>query len=184
MAYKNVPNFNDCTTITLGGQNEDGKPNPTQIEGFYLGSKVTPAKEYGPGMLHFFQTEKGVIGVWGKTCMNSMLIPALAGQMCRVTFTGMGKKIKGRRPAYLYSVEHDEDNVTDVSGVNVSGSQGEEPEYDADAAAGEADEGGDETQADEAPAARAVPPKSVARAPSAASQAKVQALLGGTRRTV
>jgi len=187
MAFKKCINFSDCPTIRLGGRDEaTDKANPTQIEGYFLGSKDTPAKEYGPGRLHFFKTAEGNVGVWGKTMMNTALTSALIGQMVRVTFTGMGKKTKGRRPPYLYDVEHDEDNrlsFNEVAQLMVSNDQGAEPPQDDAEDSDDVQEDtldDNEVETEQAPP-RATPPKTVARGPSAAQQAKVAALLQGKR---
>lgn len=103
------------TAIQLGGEG-----NPTQVEGYYLVTKITPDTGYGPGKLHIFQTADGKIGVWGKTNSNRLLTDDLRGMMVRLTFTGMGAKVKGRRPAYEYELEFDRSNRIDVSSISTN----------------------------------------------------------------
>lgn len=186
MAYKTKISLTTDTTIVLGGVNkETGDKNAASIEGYYLGNRPTPDKGYGPGVLHFFKTVKGVVGVWGKTRLNNLLTKELAGQMCLVTFTGMGPKSKGRSPAFLYEVKHDEDNTMDVSNLEVQDAAGE-PAEDEDEDTGRSapnyaadDEENDEASYEAAPAPvrTAAAPKRTASVPDAARQAQVQALL-------
>lgn len=185
MAYKTKVELTANTTITLGGVNEaTGKANPTSIEGFYLGSRVTPDKGYGPGLLHFFQTPTGNVGVWGKTRLNNLLTSDVKGQMCLVTFMGMGTKVKGKRPPYTYKLQHDEDNVIDVTGLDLSEVQEEVAgdESDQDAIYDDDRPVDTEPPTDEVQAPRAIAPPRPAAAPDAARQAKVQALLNKSRK--
>lgn len=173
MAFKKVVTLSTDKAIQLGG-----KDAPTSVLGYYLGAKNVES-DFGPGKLHVFQTAEGNIGVWGKSNLNAQLSEGLIGQMCQVQFSGMGKAQKGRKPPYLFTVEHDEDDTIDVSSVTAS-SASEEPDY-GDNADGEVGE--EETYADEVPVKRASPPKTPASAPDAARTARVSALLNGTRRT-
>lgn len=183
MAYQTKLELSADRTITLGGTGENGKPNPTSIEGYYLGSRATPDKGYGPGTLHFFQTAEGNVGVWGKSRLNNLLTADLRGQMVLATFTGMSKAQKGRRPAYTYKVQHDPAETIDVSGIDLNQVQEDvagdaEPDYGDDV-----DTNDDTTAVDEVTPPRAQAPARPAQAPDAARQAKVQALLAKGRKT-
>ncbi len=125
MAYKTKFDGSTDTTIKLGGAG-----NPTSIEGYFLGTKEIPDQGYGPGKLHIFQTQEGTVGVWGKTNSNRLLTSDIIGQMVLLSFTGMGEKKKGKNPAYNYSVQHDPENTTDVSGVNLNAQEPESSEDD------------------------------------------------------
>ena len=171
MAFKKKFDGTVDEAIQLGDKN---KPNERpSIEGYFMGSKDTPDSGYGPGKLHIFQTEKGTVGVWGKTNSNRLLTSDIIGQMVRLTFTGMGEKKKGKNPAYLYSVEHDSSNTIEMDGVSVNQAEmaADEPDYE------EADVESEEPPVDEVPVARASAPRRAATTPDAARQAKVQALL-------
>lgn len=173
MAYKKKQDLSTDKTIKLGGVDEASqRPNPTRIEGFFLGTKVTPDTGYGPGQLHFFQTEEGVVGVWGKTNLNRLLSSDLVGQMCLVTFTGMGPKVKGKNRAYQYEVQHDPENTTDASGFNASAAVEESVSKEFEESAEVSEEA-----VYVAPKAPAKP----ASTPSAEAQARVQALLNKGR---
>lgn len=181
MAFRTKFDGQTDKTIALGGD-RDGKKNPTSIEGYFLGSKTTQS-DYGPGLLHMIQTEDGVVGVWGKTRLNNLLTKELTGQMVKIDFTGMIAPVKkGRRPAYGYKVQHDPDNTTDVSGIDLNPvetlmeaeeGQVEENDYSTE-------EPQEEPQ-EEVPAPRAVAPKQAAQAPNAAAQARVKALLASRK---
>lgn len=183
MAYITKFDGQTDTTIQLGGvSKQDGKPNPTSIEGYFLGTKEIPDSGYGPGKLHIFQTSDGTIGVWGKTNSNRLLTKDLAGQMVLLTFTGMGEKKKGKNPAYMYSVQHDPNNTTDVSGIDLNSSEPESDESveSEDAAMTPAN---NTYSSAHVPRTVAQPARTVvaASAPSASKQAEIQALLKSRR---
>ena len=182
MAYKKVVDANAETAIALGGKDKNGKNNPTSIEGHYLGFKEVES-DYGKSKLHIFSTEKGNTGVWGKTNLDRLLTPARVGQMCLVSFTGMGKAQKGRRPPYNFEVQYDDDNTIETGNINLE-TQGQEPEYssvtdeeDVDMASDDSDPEYDEKPVDEVVPQRASRP--ALTRPSAAAVAKTQGLLGG-----
>lgn len=187
MAYETKPDLSSDVTYALGGNAKNGKANPTQIEGYFIGSRVTKDTGYGPGLLHFFETKRGVEGIWGKTRLNNLLTEELKGMKCLVTFTGMSEAAKGKRPAYKYQVKFDKGDRKDVSGIDIS-EQGQEPDSGDDSAyvtpdASYSDQGLD-TQAEEQDVIvpqRPKPPATRAAAPDAARQARVQALLNGSR---
>lgn len=141
MAYKTVNSLDADVTITIGGQDKKtGKKNPTSVEGFYLGSReVETQSKYGngPSVLYFFQTEKGNVGVWGKTDLKKKLAAGKLGLMTLVTYAGM--KPTPRGDMHTYKVEQDPDVSIDVSDLNAlasTGSGGEEDYNDG----GDADE--------------------------------------------
>lgn len=162
MAFKKKFSGETDKTIQLG---DKANPKRISIEGYYLGTKDIPDSGYGPGKLHIFQTQEGSVGVWGKTNSNRLMTSDLVGQMVRLTFTGMGAKVKGKNPAYQYELEHDEDNTTDTSGINVNAApEGESTNEDDDSE----DSIEDEAPADEIQPARvATTPRAVAKAPTA-----------------
>lgn len=176
MGYIKKPTLTCDKVVQLGGEG-----NPTEVEGYYLGHRVTDG-EYGPGKIHVFQTKEGNVGVWGKTNLNSMLTSEHAGQMVLVSFTGMSKPKKGRRPAYLFELQYDPKNTIDVTGVQASAQDGEEDEsFSTYSAENEADNFESDSVVDEPAPVRAKAPARPAAAPSAARQAQVQALLNGRK---
>lgn len=173
MAYQTKFSGNTDKTIVLG---KEGAPN--SIEGYFLGSKDTNS-EFGPGKLHVFQTKTGTIGVWGKTRLNLLLTSELVGQMVKATFTGMIQPSKkGRRPSYGFEVQHDPDNTTDTSGINLNATA--EAEEDNEVLPESDDSAFEEETQDEAPTARPKAP-AVAASVDASRQAKIQALLNKKR---
>jgi hypothetical protein len=173
MAYKNKFDGSTDTTVTLGSEN-----SPTQIEGYFLGSKTTPDKGYGPGKLHVFQTEKGTVGVWGKTRLNNLLTSDLVGQMVFVEFTGMiAPKTKGRRPSYGFSVKHDPENTIDTTSINLSAPSEEIEEETENEAQEELHRYSQPETSFKGPTAS----KTAAVSPSAERSARVQALLSGKK---
>ncbi len=165
MAFVKKFDGNTDSTINLGN-----KENPVResIEGYYLGTKNIPDTGYGVGKLHIFQTPDGAIGVWGKTNSNRLLTTDLTGKMCRLTFTGMGEKKKGKNPAYNYELEVDSSESIDTTGINLNASlevddeTGSEESYEAPVVSRKA----------------ATPVASIPSAPpSASAQSKIQAML-------
>jgi len=168
MGYKTVVELKSDQTIKLGGKDATGKANPTSIEGYYLGHRETKS-DYGIGVIHFFQTQDGNVGVWGKTNMNRQLTKDRLGQMVLVTFTGMGKAQKGKAAPYNFQVQYDDGNTIDVGGVALSNTDTHE---DVDNVEDLNDEPLDEVQPE-----RATAPKRPATTPSASRQAEIQAML-------
>ncbi len=186
MAFKPLTSLDCEQTIQVGGKDrKTGKPHPTSIEGYYLGSKqiVSPKNKTGFSKLHVFQTEDGSVGVWGKTDLDRKLANATAGVMTRVTYAGL-KETKNN-PMYMYKVEVDAENTIDVASLS-SASEGESYEaegssYEDDSA--DLDPTEDAPLPDEVPPQRATPPKaaSAASTPSKAQQERARALLNGRR---
>lgn len=184
MGYQKKSDLSTETTIQLGGVNKKtGKPNPSFVEGYYLGAKTTQS-DFGEGKLHVFQTASGNVGVWGKTNSNRLLSAEHVGQMVKLSFTGMGKAQKGRAAPYNFELLFDADNTIAVSSEaattfgeqEAAESYEDAPDYSAEETEIDAEE---EEALDVAPPARPVMPKRAATPPSAESRAKVQALLNG-----
>jgi hypothetical protein len=180
MSFKERNNVDAEVTTALGGTDRrTGKKNPSQVEGYYLGFKETASakSKTGTSKLHILQTPKGNLGVWGKTDLDRKLTGVKAGTMVRLTHTGMQATKNGEM--YKYKVEVDEDNTIEVDAsenqpIDSAHSGYEEPE-----SFSETDE--DEPALDEVPYTPAARPAKAAATPSAANQAKVQALLAGNR---
>ena len=172
MAYIKKFDGNTEKTYVLGS---DG--NPTSIEGYYFGKKETPdTNGYGPGVLHFFKTNEGMIGVWGKPRLNKLLDTSDIGKMMLVEFTGMIPNGKGRKPSYGYEASVDPTNTTDVSGVSIGSSTGNAGGGD-DYAEDAYDETVVDEDSEEAPPVRVATATAKVAAPDAARQAKLQALV-------
>jgi hypothetical protein len=122
MAYKKVSSLEADVTITIGGADKKtGKKNPTSVEGFYLGSRQVETKgkwSDKPSTIYFFQTDKGNVGVWGKTNLNNKMKSAKAGEMTRITYAGMKSTTNGEM--HVYNVEQDPDVSIDVSELTAS----------------------------------------------------------------
>ena len=179
MAYKEITSLDADVTVAIGGTNrKTGKKNPTQVEGFYLGSRTVESKKSknGTAQIHFFQTSKGNVGVWGKTDMDRKLATATPGAMTLVKFEKMQNTPNGEM--YKYSVAQDEDNSIEVATMsNETGSDDSDESSDYEAAGSEDDVLADDSGEDEEDARQA---QALA---AAERKAKVQSLLnrkGGT----
>jgi len=174
MAFKEVSDLNPDTTISLGGTNrKTNKTNPTEVEGYYMGSRKVDdnKKKSGFSYIHVFQTVKGMLGVWGKTDMDRKVIEVQPGTMTRVTSTGTRPTPNG--DMYVFKVAIDDTNVIEVLGsVNK-----QEPE--------DSDEDGTDTY-ESAPAFNGNEGISdtnfSASAEQAAKKARVQALLNKNKK--
>ena len=178
MAFKEVVGLDTESTIALGGINKKtGKPNPTTVEGYYVGSRSVDT-DFGPAQLHVLQTADGNVGVWGKTDLDRKIAAVAAGSMIRATHTGQ-VKIPGRNPMHKYKVEVDSEDTIDVG----SAADTQAPvldQYDEDGYQKEeyTESSTDEDEAlDEVTPTRAAPPKQLAKTPDAARQAQAKALL-------
>lgn len=174
MAYKTVADLNTDTAISIGGKDKNGKANPTELEGYYLGAKTVKSEmsQTGVSKLHVFQTDKGNVGVWGKSKLDSSLASVTPGTMTMVTFTGLGKPSKGRKGAYLYQVQYDPDNTIEVDSTPLTTNASESEDFNNDE---------DDNFAEEAEY-EAPPRASVSAATAQDRAAKVQALLSKNKR--
>lgn len=171
MAFKEVQSLDAENTISLGGfDKKTRKENPTQAEGYYLGSRLTEGK-LGDSYLHIIQTPKGNLGVWGKTDLDRKLKQVEPGTMVRITQSGTRPSNKGN-DMYLFRVEVDSD---DTVAVNLAPKTAYEEADSADAF-DDADFV-DAEQLDEVVPARPTRPAKPATAPDAARQARVKELL-------
>lgn len=135
----------------------------TKLTGHYQGS-VDHEGEYGPTKKHIFKTDKGIKVVFGQKQLTDLLATETPGVFMEVTFTGLKKGKKGN-PMKTYQLAVYDDNteavVTDAEYLNDSAN-----DFD-----------GETDQELEAIAPAPVAPQRPAARPTAASQAKVAALL-------
>ena len=113
----------------IGGINKKtGKPNPTQVEGYFLRTSTISdtKKRNGIGYIHHFQTKDGEAAVWGKTDMDRKLKGVRPGVMVRITATGKTKPTPNG-DMVLYVVQQDVNNSIPVS--NDLDAPGVETEY-------------------------------------------------------
>lgn len=116
MAYKEVQDLNADTVVALGGTNKKtGKQNPKSAEGYYLGSReiADKKKKSGISYIHFLRTEKGNVGVWGKTDLDRKILSVPLGTMVKLTFDRMVATPNGEM--YKYQVAYDDSNTIEVS---------------------------------------------------------------------
>lgn len=193
MAFTEVQDLDADTTTALGGRNKQtGKANPTNIEGYFIGSKSVQSKKSktGEAKLHILKTSKGNVGVWGKTDLDRKMLGVTVGAMVRITQSGKVATPNG--DMYKFKVEVDKENTIDVDlpksladGISEDGTEPSRPnsDYGADEEEYSEDEAvdSDEQAEDEVPPARAAAPKAPAKTPSAARQAEIKALLSKNR---
>lgn len=151
MAFKAVLDLSAEVTISLGGMNKKtGKANPKSVEGYYLGKKSIEdrKKKSGVSYIYILQTDKGNVGVWGKTDMDRKMLSVREGEMIRITHSGMAKTANG--DMYKYTVEVDSENTIQVLGSSASSSSSSDedssssPSYDYDEEIESSDEEDDE----------------------------------------
>lgn len=122
MAFKKIQTLEAETTTALGGvNNKTGKPNPTSIEGYLLGTKTITNADGQNSKVHYFKTSKGNQAIWGKTNIDTQLAGITTGTMTRVTFEGKVKVKKGFM--YKFLVETDEDNTIEVNSPKAAAPQ-------------------------------------------------------------
>jgi hypothetical protein len=198
MAFEEVQDLDCDTTTAIGGVNKrTNKKNPTELTGYFIGSKETPSKKNKSGiaMLHIFQTAKGNVGVWGKTDLDRKMKVVDPGQLVKVKVTGMVPTVNG--DMYKYSVAVDRENTIEVAAPSVTKTEAAEeeitpavdPNEEGDELIGAdepVEEDGLDAEEPEAiaapvPVARPKAPKQPVASPSAEQQAKVRALLSTAR---
>jgi hypothetical protein len=173
LGFKELSSLDADVTVALGKKDKTGKPYPKQAEGFYLGSRTVENKR-GESKLHFLQTAKGNLGVWGTTDLNRKLGQAPVGSMVRVTSTGTKPTPNG--DMYTYKVEVDSENTIEVSGAESNEiSNGRDGGYDASDSYGseDTDGGSDEEEGEDEDNGQA------SALAAAERKAKVEALLRG-----
>jgi hypothetical protein len=199
MGFKEINSLDADVITALGGVNKKtGKPNPTRMEGYFLGSREVESKmsKTGTAKIHFLETSKGKVGIWGKTDLDRKLKQVTPGIMVRITQDGK-VNLPGKQPMYKFRVEVDAENTIEVAAQEESSVQSEEYsetglEDVQNAGADLSDDSEliddnfedtleDETPADEQPPARPKPPARAASTPDAARQAKVKELLAKGR---
>lgn len=127
MAFKELADLDCSVTTAIGGVNkETNKKNPTQIEGYYIGTRQVPSKKSKSGFcsLHVLQTQTGNVGVWGKTNLDQKMPAVKPGQMIRISFVGMVET--QNNPMYKYKVQVDAANTIEVNLPEADASAGGE----------------------------------------------------------
>lgn len=123
MAFTEVQDLGCDTAISLGGRDKKtGKPNPTTLTGYFLGTREIASKfsASGKAKMHVFQTPKGNVGVFGKTDLDRKMSEVQAGVMVRVTQNGSVPTNKGN-DMLKFKVEVDADNSIVVSPPSTEG---------------------------------------------------------------
>lgn len=121
MGFKQVQSLDADNVIALGGKNnKTGKANLTSVEGYYVGSRKVESKKAKKGFayIHILQTNKGNLGVWGKTNLDQKLLLVTPGTMVKLTFTGTKPTPNG--PMYVYKVEQDTENTIEVDDLSAA----------------------------------------------------------------
>ena len=135
MAFEEVLSLDTSVTIVVGGTDrKTGKPNPTEIEGFFLGTRNCGPSKFDKNKdvsQHIFQTPQGNIGVWSKTDMARKLKNVTPGTMTRVTYVGEVDTGKGN-PMLQYKIAVDKKNTIDVGNLSASAGESYESEFEAD----------------------------------------------------
>lgn len=145
MAFQKVRVLDSDVTISLGKLNATtGKTDPKSIEGYYLGFKNVETS-FGETKLHHFETQSGVVAVWGAHKLDSGLSQVSIGNMVRAEFTGLGKASKGRKPSRQFDIQQDPDNKIDVLPMSSALQTFETVEQDS----GDEDSSNDEDQDDD-----------------------------------
>lgn len=121
MGFTEVSSLDAETVVALGKKDKAGKPYPKQAEGYYLGSRTVENKR-GESKIHFLQTAKGNLGIWGTTDLNRKLGQTPVGSMVRVTSTGTKPTPNG--DMYTYKVEIDKNNTIEVSSTEADAGSG------------------------------------------------------------
>lgn len=176
MALKEVLDLDAETTVSIGGKNKKtGKPNPTSLTGYYLGKRRVESRKAKSGFtyLYIFQTEKGNVGVWGKTDLDRKMDSVNRGEMTVITFDRMVPTPNGEM--YKFKVASDDMDVIEVGAVSDSYGAAEETTEDTETTEETTDDSADEDAAQVA---------ALAAAERSAALAKVKAQIAAKKKTV
>lgn len=138
------------------------------LTGVYLGS-LDHEGNYGPTKKHLFKTEKGVKVVFGQKHLSDMLEGERTGTLMRITFESEKKGKKGN-PMKMYTLDIDDEYLASDDEV-AAGVQEATTEENEDY----------EDNAEEEVVTRTAKGLPTGKAPDAAKQARVAALLSGRK---
>lgn len=178
MALKEYSASKATKWVTVGGVTRDGKKNPTEIEGYYLG-RTEGESQFEPGkkkITYMIQTPQGVVGVNGAANLNIKMTDSevalqnggetALNSFVLIRFTGTTPSKKGT-PTKMYQVMFDTENKLPAGGLLTGGADNDN-EADLDDVFGTDD---DDNVGYEAPAAVAKPARS-ARAEALIAKAR------------
>lgn len=115
MAYEKATDLSCDVVYKIGGINsETNKPNPKQLEGYYLGKRTTENAN-GTSTIHVFQTPKGNEGAWGTADLNTKLSGVALGTKVKIEY-GEKKKLQGGKTKHIYNVYFDKEDTIEVAG--------------------------------------------------------------------
>lgn len=165
MAFKKL---DDVKQVVLGGTNkETGAKNPTSLEGYYIRKEEKPNKFNlaKPQAFYVFETQTGLVGLFGKAGIDREMKKANLGLMTKVIDTGTTLDTGKGNPMRVFEVFQDSENSIGTSEPAIVD---DEPEFD------------EEEEA--APIAAPVRAPSRPAAVSTASMSNAQALLSRVRK--
>lgn len=180
MSFEDYSSPRPSKWVSLGGKStKTGKANPTEIEGYYVGS-ITGPNKFDTSKTktdYLVKTAEGVVGVSGTANMKRVFTDAEAnfakkngeaalGASVRIAFTGTVNTGKGN-PMKTYAVLFDKTDRTDVLTA---------AELDSDT---EGEDAGDGDEEDYEQEVAAPPPKAASSA--AERKAKLDDLLKNKR---
>lgn len=168
MGFKELQALDAEHVTALGGKDKKtNKANPKTAEGYYLGSRKVESKKSKSGYayIHYLQTDKGNLGIWGKTDLDRKILSVDPGTMIRVTQSGMQPTPNG--DMYKFKVEVDLENTIEVNVASESDSNNDNEES-------ESEEQEDNEEVEAEPEVEDTLP---ARAASASKQSEVNAIL-------
>jgi len=117
MAYEELDNY--VPGINLGGLNKKtGKPNPTQIEGYYLRQESRPDKfnPSTPQAFYVFLTPEGELGVYGKKAgIRTAMKKATPGVMTKLVATDEVLDTGKGNPMKVFKIYGDKNNTIDLT---------------------------------------------------------------------
>lgn len=105
MAFEKLVSLRADRCIKIGGENTStGKPNPAEIEGFYLGF-LEKEGDRGKYNLYLIKTPSETVGVYSTAYLINEMLMAKAGLLTKITFKGLRKVSNGTM--YVYDVQQD-----------------------------------------------------------------------------
>lgn len=169
MAWEKVSDYNDLPSVSFG-EDEGQLGKGESFTGYYKYPKNVTTK-YGDKIVHTLQaTSGGDIQIWGTSVLNRLLSGVGPGVLVSITYTGLGKKEKGKNPAKMFEMKQDKENTIFVDVPKVS--------FQDEDSSNDGDDGLFETPP---PAAARATPANNGSDKAAASRSRVEAILAGRK---
>lgn len=129
MAWKTLTAKKTMNTFGLGKTDPaTGKTYPSEIKGYYLGSRVVLTSN-GESPVHIFKTSSGEQSIWGTAYLNNHLPEVPVGSHTTVKLNGKKERTK-KGFMNLFDISYNDEDTIGTSGVEDLSDVGEGLDFD------------------------------------------------------